>query len=281
MQGKDREKFERDKQRNRMKIHPTAVVDPGAQISEDAEIGPYSVIGENVVIGAGTRVRAHVIIEPFVTLGANCDVFSGTVLGGIPQDRKFKGETSHLIIGDNNVIREHVTIHRAAGADTETRIGSDNLIMAYCHIGHNCTIGSGIMMANMVGLAGHIEVEDKVIFGGFVGVHQFVRVGKMAMVGGYSKVVQDIPPFMMADGRPCKVLDLNVIGLRRAGVSAKARADLKQAYKLLYRSDMNMSQAVEMVEAEVPSGPECDYLLGFIRKIRFGSNGRQNDAPRI
>jgi len=264
-----------------MKIHPTAIVDPNAQISDDAEIGPYSVIGDHVVIGAGTRVRAHVIIEPFVTLGDNCDVFSGTVLGGIPQDRKFKGETSHLIIGDNNVIREHVTIHRAAGENNETRIGSDNLIMAYCHIGHNSTIGNGIMMANMVGLAGHIEVEDKVIFGGFVGVHQFVRVGKMAMVGGYSKVVQDIPPFMMADGRPCKVLDLNVIGLRRAGVSAKARADLKQAYKLLYRSDMNMSQAVELVEAEVPSGPECDYLLGFIRKIRFGSNGRQNDAPRI
>lgn len=264
-----------------MKIHPTALVASSAQVGEDVEIGPYSVVGENAVLGAGTRLRAHVVIEPYVTLGAKCDVFSGAVLGGIPQDRKFKGEVSYLILGDNNIVREHVTIHRATGSKKETRIGNDNLIMAYCHIGHNCTIGSNIMMSNMVGLAGHILVEDKVIFGGFVGVHQFVRVGKMAMVGGYSKVVQDIPPFMMADGRPCKVLDLNVIGLRRAGVSSKARAELKQAYKLLYRSQMNMSQAVEMVETEIESGPERDYLLDFIRQIRFGSNGRQNDASRI
>ena len=264
-----------------MKIHPTATVAASAQLGDDVEIGPYTVVGEHVTLGAGTRLRAHVVVEDFVTLGARCDVFSGAVLGGIPQDRKFKGEESYLKIGDNNIIREHVTIHRATGAGNETRIGNDNLIMAYCHIGHNCTIGSSNMMSNMLGLAGHILVEDKVIFGGFVGVHQFVRVGKMAMVGGYSKVVQDIPPFMMADGRPCKVLDLNVIGLRRAGVSTKARADLKQAYKLLYRSQMNMSQAVELVESEIDPGTERDYLLDFIRQIRFGSNGRQNDAPRI
>ena len=135
-------------------------------------------------------------------------------------------------------------------------------------------------MANMTGISGHVEVEERVNFGGFVGVHQFVRIGRLAMVGGYSKVVQDIPPFMMADGRPCKVLDLNVIGLRRSGVSASVRADLKQAYKFLYRSQMNMSQAVETVDSDVASSPERDYLLDFIRNIRFGSNGRQNDASR-
>ena len=263
-----------------MKIHSTASIDPSATLGDDVEIGPYAVIGEEAVIGNGTRLRAHAVIEPYVTLGAGCDVFSGAVLGGIPQDRKFKGEKSFLIIGDNNIIREHVTIHRAAGAGNETRIGDNNLIMAYCHIGHNCQISSGITMANSTGISGHCLVEERVNFGGFVGVHQFVRIGRLAMIGGYSKVTQDIPPFMMGDGRPCKVLDLNVIGLRRSGVSSPVRTDLKQAYKLLYRSQMNMSQAVEAIENEVEASPERDYLLDFIRNIRFGSNGRQNDASR-
>jgi UDP-N-acetylglucosamine acyltransferase len=264
-----------------MKIHPTAVIDPSAQIADDVEIGAYSVVGEEAVIGSGTRLRPHVVIEPYTSIGANCDVFSGAVLGGIPQDRKFKGEKSFLLIGDNNVIREHVTIHRAAGAGNATRVGSDNQIMAYCHIGHNCSLGNGITMANMVGIAGHVDVEDRVGFGGFVGIHQFVRIGKFAMVGGYSKVVQDIPPFMLADGRPAKVLDLNVIGLRRSSVSAPTRASLKQAYKMLYRSEMNMSQALEAIESEIEPSPERDYLLEFMSKIRLGSNGRQNDAPRV
>ena len=263
-----------------MKIHPTASIDSSARIGSDVEVGPFTVVGEDAVIGDGTRLRPHVVIEPYVILGSGCDVFSGAVLGGIPQDRKFKGEKSFLVIGDNNIIREHVTIHRAAGAGNETRIGDDNLIMAYCHIGHNCVIGSGITMANMTGISGHVEVEDRANFGGFVGVHQFVRIGRLAMIGGYSKVVQDIPPFMMGDGRPCKVLDLNVIGLRRSGVSSPVRSDLKQAYKLLYRSQMNMSQALETIENEVNPSVERDYLLDFIRHIRFGSNGRQLDAPR-
>ena len=253
---------------------------PARGSADDVEIGAYTVVGADAVIGNGTHLRPHVVIEPYVTLGGGCDVFSGAVLGGIPQDRKFKGETSFLVIGDNNIIREHVTIHRAAGVGNETRIGDNNLIMAYCHIGHNCLIGSGITMANMTGISGHVEVEDRANFGGFVGVHQFVRVGRLAMIGGYSKVVQDIPPFMMGDGRPCKVLDLNVIGLRRSGVSSPVRSDLKQAYKLLYRSQMNMSQALETIENEVNPSVERDYLLDFIRNIRFGSNGRQLDAPR-
>jgi UDP-N-acetylglucosamine acyltransferase len=263
-----------------MKIHPTAAIDSSAELGEDVEIGAYSVVGAEVVIGNGTTLRPHVVVEPYVTLGSSCEIYSGAVLGGVPQDRKFKGEKSFLIVGDNNIIREHVTIHRAAGAGNETRIGDGNQIMAYCHIGHNCLVGNGIMMSNMVGLAGHVQVEDKVVFGAISGIHQFVRVGTLAMIGGYSKVVQDIPPYMMADGRPCKVLDLNVIGLRRSGVSSRARADLKQAYKLLYRSSMNMSQAIETIEGELESTPERDYLLDFIRKIRFGANGRQNDTLR-
>jgi UDP-N-acetylglucosamine acyltransferase len=264
-----------------MKIHPTASIDPSAEIGEDVEIGAYSVIGANVVIGDKTRIHSQVVIEQYVTLGSSCEVFPGAVLGGIPQDRKFKGEKSFLIIGNNNIIREHVTMHRAAGAGNETRLGDNNLIMAYGHIGHNSTLGSGITMANMVGISGHVEIEDRVVLGGIVGVHQFVRIGRLAMVGGYSKVVQDVPPYMMADGRPSKVLDLNVIGLRRSGVSAATRLDLKHIYKLLYRSDMNTTQALASIEAEVRQSQERDYLLQFLQKIRFGSNGRQNDAPRV
>ena len=264
-----------------MKIHPTASIDPTARIGRDVEIGAYAVVGTEVVIGDGTRLRPHVVIEPYVTIGSRCDIYSGAVLGGVPQDRKFKGEKSYLVIGDENIIREHVTIHRAAGEGNETRIGSNNQIMAYGHIGHNCVLENDITMANMVGISGHVHVENKVNIGGIVGIHQFVRIGRLAMIGGYSKVVQDVPPFMMADGRPSKVLDLNVIGLRRSGVSAKARADLKHAYKLLYRSQMNMSQALEEIDGTVDSSAESEYLLEFVRKIRLGSNGRQNDTPRV
>lgn len=250
-------------------------------MDDDVEIGAYAVVGADVTVGKGTRLRPHVVIEPHVSIGQNCDIFSGAVLGGIPQDRKFQGETSYLVIGNNNIIREHVTIHRAAGAGEETRIGDDNLIMAYSHIGHNCLLGNGITMANFTGISGHVLIEDRANFGGYVGIHQFVRVGRLAMLGGFSKVVQDIPPFMMADGRPCEVVGLNVRGLRRSGVGAQARTDLKQAYKFLYRSGLNTSQAIEAIDTEIGPSPERDYLLNFIRQIRFGSNGRQNDAPRV
>lgn len=263
-----------------MSIHPTAIVDPTVQLGANVEIGAYSVVGAESVLGDGVRLHPHVVIEPYTTLGSGCEVFSGAVLGGVPQDRKFKGERSFLVIGSNNIIREHVTIHRASTVGNVTQLGNDNLIMAYCHIGHNCVMGSGITMGNMTGLSGHVLVEDRVTFGGIVGVHQFTRIGRLAMIGGFSKVVQDVPPFVMADGRPSKVLDLNIIGLRRSGVSTRVRADLKQVYKLLYRSNLNISQAIETIEADIEPSPERDDLLDFVRNIRFGSNGRQNDAPR-
>jgi UDP-N-acetylglucosamine acyltransferase len=263
------------------RIHSSALIHPDAQIGDAVEIGAYSVIGEGVVLGEGTKVHTHVVVEPYTIVGPHCEIWPGAVLGGTPQDRKFKGEKSFLVIGQNNIIRECVTIHRAAGAGNETRIGDNNLIMAYCHIGHNCVLGGSITMANMAGISGHVVVEDRVTIGGFVGIHQFVHIGQLAMLGGYSKVVQDVPPFMMADGRPCKVLDLNVIGLRRSGVPASTRTDLKQAYKLLYRSNMNATQALEVIEQEIPPSPERDYLLHFIRNVRFGYGGRQHDAPRV
>jgi UDP-N-acetylglucosamine acyltransferase len=256
-------------------VHETAIISADAELGTGVQIGAYSIVGSDVQIGDRTIVEPHVIIEPGTIIGSDCRICSGAILGGPPQDRKYKGERSLLTIGDRNIIREYVTIHRATGEDAATSIGNDNMLMAYCHIGHNCTLGNGIMMANMVGVSGHVTIEDKVTFGGMVGVHQFVRIGKLAMLGGYSKVVQDVPPFMMADGRPMKVYDLNVIGLRRNGVPAGVRAGLKQAYKLLYRSNLNLSQAIEMIENEIDPSTERDYLLEFVRNVKFGFAGRQ------
>lgn len=264
----------------RTAIDPTAIIDSSAQIGSGVTVGPYSVIGPNAHIGDGSRIDAHVIIDCNTTIGRECTVMTGAVLGGAPQDYKFKGEETFLRIGDSNIIREYVTIHRASGEGEATVIGDNNMLMAYCHIGHNCTLGSNITMANMVGISGHVLVEDKVVFGGIVGVHQKVRIGKLAMVGGFSKVVQDVPPFVVADGRPTKVYDLNVIGLRRSGVSPKARSGLKQAYKLLYRSNLNVTQALEAIENEVEPSEELEYLLDFIRGVRLGFGGRQLEAPR-
>ncbi len=261
-------------------IHSTAIVDSSAEIGVGVCIGPYSVIGRKVRLGDGTRIDSHVVIEENTTLGENCTVLSGAVLGGAPQDYKYHGEETFLRVGDNNMIREYVTIHRASGEGEATTIGDSNMFMAYCHIGHNCTLGSGITMANMVGISGHTLIEDKVVFGGIVGVHQKVRIGKLAMVGGFSKVVQDVPPFAMADGRPSRVCDLNVIGLRRNGVVPKVRSDVKQAYKLLYRSNLNVTQALEAIENEIEPSEELQYLLDFIRNVRLGFGGRQLEAPR-
>lgn len=263
------------------RLHPTAEIHPSAELGQGVEVGPYAVIGPDVIIGDGSRVESHVVIEPFTRLGANCVIKSHAVLGGEPQDHKFAGERSYLIIGDHNIIREFVTLHRATGEETATVLGDHNMIMAYCHIGHNCTFGSYITMANGVGVSGHVIVEDRVVFGGMVGVHQFVKIGRLAMVGGMSKIEQDIPPFMKADGRPAEVYDVNVIGCRRAGMRDNVRAGLKQAYKLLYRSNFNVSQAIEAIEAEVAPTPERDYLLDFVQSIKYGFRGRQLDTPRV
>ncbi len=263
-----------------MNIHPTAIIDPTAQIGEDVEIGAYTVVGPHCAIGDQTIIGPHVVLEEHTQLGKQCQVRSGAVLGGPPQDHKFKGEQSYVRIGDRNLIREYVTIHRATGADQATTIGNDNLVMAYVHVGHNCVIGSNTMIASYVGLSGHITVEDGVVLGGMVGVHQFVRIGKLVMLGGYSKVVQDVPPFMLADGRPSDILELNVRGLRRAGVGPTTRASLRRAFKLLYKSNLNRSQALEAIEEEIQPNPELEYLTEFIKRIHDGSSGRQDDHPR-
>ena len=263
-----------------MKIHPTAIVDPTTQLGSEVEIGAYSVVGPNCVLGDNTVIGPHVVLEQFTEIGNDCQVRAGAVLGGLPQDLKFKGERSYVRIGNRNLIREFVTMHRATGAEEATVIGDDNLIMAYVHIGHNCRIGVNTMLSSYVGLSGHITVEDGVVIGGMVGVHQFVRLGQLAMLGGYSKVVQDVPPFMLADGRPADILDLNVRGLRRAGIKPSTRASLKHAYKLLYRSNLNMTQALTAIEDEIEPNPELNDLVEFLKRIHDGSAGRQDDRPR-
>lgn len=262
------------------RIHPTAVIDSTAQLAEDVSIGPFCVIGKEVVLGRGTRLEAHVVIEPYTTLGEDCHVRQGAVLGGTPQDHKFRNERSFLVIGNRNNIREFTTIHRATGEDHITRLGDDNMVMAYCHIGHNTVLGNNIIMANQVGISGHCIVEDRVVFGGIVGVHQFVRIGKFAMLGGMSKVVTDVPPFMMTDGRPNEVVGLNVLGLRRAGIPPRVRSGLKHAFRLFYRSGLNLSQAIDSVQRDVEPSEEREYLLEFMGMIRRGHSGRQNDPNR-
>ncbi len=263
-----------------MRIHPTAVVDTSAELADDVAIGPYCVVGKDVVIGRGTRLQSHVVVEPYTIIGDECQIWHGAILGGPPQDHKFKGERTYLVLGNRNVIRECATLHRATGEGQATRIGDDNMIMAYCHVGHNALMGNGIIMANNVGISGHCLVEDRVVFGGMVGIHQFVRIGKFAMIGGMSKVVTDVPPFMTADGRPTQIVGLNVLGLRRAGIPPKVRAGLKQCFRLLYRSGLNLSQGIEAAYNEVDASDERDYLLEFLSNIRRGNSGRQNDPNR-
>lgn len=257
-------------------VHPSSVVHASASLADNVTIGPFCVVGTDVQIGEGTRLVSHVVVEPGTRIGKNCVIWPGAVLGGPPQDHKYRGESSLVIIGDNNTFRECVTIHRSVGEGTATRIGNDNMLMAYSHVGHNCDIGDGNTISSYVGLSGHVLVEDNTVLGGLAGVHQFTRIGKLAIVGGVSKVNLDVPPFMMADGVPCRVIDLNKIGLRRYGVPPNVRTTLRQAYKMLYRSNLNLSQAMERIEDELETSDELKYLLSFMRGVQRGNGGRGN-----
>jgi len=243
----------------------------------NVQIGPFCVVEAHVRIGDNCLLHPHVMVFSHTTLGANCEVFPGAVLGGKAQDIKAGDEVTYLKIGEHNIIREYVTLHRATGEGEATIIGDHNMFMAYCHVGHNCRIGSHVMIANSCGISGHVVVEDRVVIGGMTGIHQFVSIGTLAMVGGYSKVTQDVPPFTMVEGRPTKVYGLNVVGLRRNGISAERRAELKQAYRLLYRSKLNTTQAIERIKAEIPDSEELRYLVDFVRRAREGRAGRQRD----
>ena len=260
-------------------IHPSAIIHPSVVLEPGVQIGPFCVIEEEAHIGANSVLHANVIVQKYTRIGKECEIHGGAILGGAPQDTKFKGEKSFLEIGDRNVIREFVTIHRASGEGQATRLGDRNMLMAYVHIGHNCEIGSGITIASYCGVSGHVTIDDSANISGVVGIHQFCRIGTLAMIGGVSGVVQDIPPYMLANGQRARVFDININGLRRAGVSPKVRGELRMAFKLLYRANFNQSQALEAILSEIPTSPELELLLNFIRESREGFNGRGKNPP--
>ena len=257
-------------------IHPTAVVHPKAQIGSACMIGPYCVIGAHVAIGPGCCLHSHVVIEGQTVLGQENEIFPFASIGLKTQDLKWKGGLTRTEIGDRNTFRESVTINSATGDGESTRIGSHNHILAYSHVGHNVILGNHIIMSNVATLAGHVVVEDYAVVGGLAAVHQFCRIGKMSIIGGCSKVVQDVPPFMMADGNPAETRTINKVGLERNGVTAEAQAALKQAYKILFREGLTVSNALARIEAELPSLPEIHHLVQFIRQSERGIGKPKN-----
>jgi len=251
-------------------IHPTALVDPGAQLGVDVEIGPYTIVGPHVVLGDRTRIMPQVHLDGWLTLGQECTVFPFASLGSQTQDKKFRGAKTTVTIGDRSVIREYVTINSGTNEGDITAVGTDALIMACCHVAHQCIVGNGVIMANAAMLSGHVIVEDQVTIGGMTGVHQFVRIGKMAMVGGCSKINQDVAPFMMVDGNPSRLIGLNSIGLERRGVSADACKALKGALKCIFHDNLAVRDALTRVRAEWPGVPEVNHLVTFIENSQRG-----------
>ena len=251
-------------------VHPTALVDPGAHLGDGVSIGPFAVIGPDVWIGTGTHVGPHAVIERNTRLGAGCSVGAGSVLGAAPQDRKFKGTDTWLEVGDDTVIREYATLHRATEATGVTRIGAGCFLMTYVHVAHDCIIEDGVTIANMVQLAGHVHVESHAFVSGLCPVHQFVRIGTYAFVGGGSRVPQDVPPFTRAVGNPLKLFGINTIALTRAGFSDEVRLALKHAYRLLFNSDLTPSEAARMLRADPNQAPEVLRLVDFVARSERG-----------
>jgi UDP-N-acetylglucosamine acyltransferase len=251
-------------------IHPTAVIHPKAQLGANCEIGPYCVLGEHVALGEGCKLHSHVVIDGHTTLGVGNEVYPFASIGLKTQDLKWKGGVTRTQIGDHNTFREYVTVHSATEDGGATVVGSHNHILAYSHIAHNVVLGNRVIMSNVATLAGHVVVEDHAIVGGLAAVHQFCRIGKMSIIGGCSKVVQDVPPFMLADGNPATTRTINKVGLERNGVSEEAQAALKQAYKILFREGLTVSNALARIEAELPPVPEIKHLLEFARRSERG-----------
>ena len=254
-------------------IHPTATIHPTAKLGKNVKIGPYVVIGHDVEIGEGTIIGAHSVISRWTKIGKDNKIFHCVTIGAPPQDTGYKGERSEIVIGERNIIREWVTIHLATGEGKKTVVGSDNMIMVHAHIPHNCKIGSHTVIGGYVGLAGHTEIGDQVIIGGMSGVHQFVRLGRLAMIGAQSKIVQDVPPFMLIEGNPAKVIKPNTIGLQRKGVTQESQAEIKKAFKLLYESNLNVSQAIEEMKKRLRPLDEVKHLIAFLeQESRRGIN---------
>ena len=253
-----------------MQIHPSAIVSLKAKLADNVTVGPFSIISDNVSIGADTKIGAHCVIEGNTVIGKGCEIFTGAVIGSRPQDLKFKGEEVFLEIGNNNVIREYCTLNPGTGQNGKTLIGDSNLLMAYSHIAHDCRVGNGCVLANNSTLAGHVTIEDKAVIGGIVAIHQFVRIGMLSIIGGCSKVVQDIPPFSTCDGHPARVYGLNLVGLRRQGVNGASIKQMDQAFRVFFNSGLSVKHALEKVEKELQKTEEISYLVSFIKSSERG-----------
>jgi UDP-N-acetylglucosamine acyltransferase len=245
-------------------LHPTAVIEAGAQVGADVEIGAFAYVGKGVVLGDGTRLHHHATVEGNTTLGRGCEIFPYACLGGKTQDLKYKGGNPGVRIGDRNVFREYVTVHAATNDGDFTRIANDNTVLAYSHIAHDCVVGSGVVMSNGVMLAGHVIVEDHVVIGGYGGVHQFCRLGAHSMLSATAKLVHDLPPYFIADGTPAGVRAYNKVGLERHGYSAEQLERVRRIYRILYRDGYNRTQALEKLAQHGEAGtPEFQRMMTF------------------
>jgi UDP-N-acetylglucosamine acyltransferase len=256
-----------------MTIHRTAIIAEGAQIHDEAEIGPYAVIGPNVKIGKGTKIGPHAVIDGITTIGEDCHIFAGASIGLDPQDLSYHNEPTGVVIGDRVTVREYATIHRAT-KEGFTVLGDDCFLMNYSHVAHNCKVGRGVIMANGSTLAGYVQVGDYAVFAGSIVVHQFVRIGKLAMLSGMAGTRVDLPPFVTCGGRRLRPRGVNAIGMRRQKMKAEVRSAIKEAYRIIYRTEMNITQALEQIEKEVERFPEIDEILEFYRTSKRGVVGR-------
>jgi UDP-N-acetylglucosamine acyltransferase len=252
-------------------IHPTALVEPGAELGAGVRVGPYAILGPQVQIGPGTSIGSHSILEGQVEVGADCRIGSHVIIGSPPQDVKYRGEPTRVVIGDRTQVREFATIHRAStGGRGVTSVGAECFIMAYAHVAHDCHLGEGVIMANQASLAGHVEIGRRAMISGLCAVHQFARIGEFAFIGALSGVLQDVPPYVKVQGQPVIPLGLNLVGLRRHGFPTETLHALKQAYRLLFQSGLNTSQALERMEQELPPMPEVRHFIDFVKRSQRG-----------
>jgi UDP-N-acetylglucosamine acyltransferase len=251
-------------------IHPTAIIAPDAELGEGVSVGPYAMVGEHCVVGPGCVLEARAVLQRNVRLSASVTVGMGSILGGDPQDLKYGGEETWVEIGEGTKIREYTTINRGTAESFKTSVGKGCFLMTYVHLAHDCHVGNGVIISNGTQLAGHVTIEDRAIVSGLVAVHQFVKIGKHAFVGGLSRVQKDVPPFLKAVGNPMKLYGLNTIGLQRSGFDDQVVRELKRAYRLFFRSELNVSQALERARSELHLYPEVEHFLRFLEESGRG-----------
>ncbi len=253
-----------------VQIHATAIIEPGAQIGAGSLVGPYCIVEKEVVLGRNCWLQQHVTLSGPLVAGARNKFYAYCSIGQQTQDLKYAGEPTYLEIGDENTFREFVTINRSTDASGKTRVGSRGNFLAYSHVGHDCVVGDAVIFSNNGTLAGHVEVGDHAIIGGLTAIHQFCRIGRFAITGGCSKIVQDVPPFMIADGNPAQVRGVNLVGLERNGFAPESAKWIKEAFRLIYRSKLNTRQAMEAIRQQLPESPEIQQILEFVEKSERG-----------